>query len=218
MIITLLTVMLSLGAASYYAGMDGGVTFNTVIAGTGYRSYEYDWGTGYRFSFPFVVTFNDNIALETGLAMYGKNYRYFQNTESGSVKQTNFDLTVENGFISFPLLLRYYLPLGNFDFYTAIGGWMGVWVYGSREGFVVNANSKKESVDEKTNLSLYNRFDAGAALKLGVDVDFGSCRAYVEGEYGLSLTDMNKNQKHASYPVHNSTFSVTFGCLMEVGK
>lgn len=217
-ILTLLSVMLGLSAASYYVGAEGGVTFNTVIAGKGYRSYEYDWAVGCKASLPFVVQFNDNFALETGLSLYGKSYSYLQKVDASGEKQTNFDLSVKNGFMSIPLLLRVYIPVGKFDFYAAAGGWLGFWAYGSRKGSVMNGNDKSESVEEKTDLSLYNRFDAGVSAKLGFDVDFGPVRGYVEGEYGLTLTDMNVRQKHGSFPVHNSTFSLTVGALMEIAK
>lgn len=218
-ILTLLMVMLSLGAASYYVGAEGGVTFNTVIAGKGYRSYEYDWAAGYKASVPFVVAFNDNFALETGFSLYGRSYNYTQKVDlSDGTKQTNFDLAVRNGFMTIPLLMRVYVPVGEFDFYASLGGWVGFWAYGSRKGSVMNGNDKSESVDEKTDLSLYNRFDAGVSAKLGFDVNFGSFKGYVEGGYDLSLTDMNVRQKHGSFPVHNSTFSVTLGVLMGIDR
>ncbi len=218
-ILTLLSAMLGLGAASYYVGAEGGVTFNTVAAGRGYRSYEYDWAVGYKTSVPFVVQFNDNFALETGLSLYGRSYNYSQKVDlSDGGKQTNFDLAVRNGFMTVPLLARVYIPVGEFDFYASLGGWIGFWAYGSRKGTVMNGNDKSESVEEKTDLSLYNRFDAGVSAKLGFDVDFGPVRGYVEGEYGLTLTDMNVRQKHGSFPVHNSTFCVTIGALMEIAE
>ncbi len=217
-ILTLLCVMLALPAVSYYVGADGGVTFNTVIAGKGYRNYEYDWGTGYKASIPFVVEFSDNLALETGFSLYGKSYNYSQKVETGETKQTNFDLSVRNGFVTLPLLVRFSVPFGKFGLYSSLGGWVGFWAYGTRSGSVVNGNDNSESVSEKSDLSLYNRFDAGVSAKLGFDVDLGPVMGYVEGEYDLALTDMNVRQKYGSFPIHNSSFSVTVGALVEIAK
>lgn len=218
-ILMLVLASFSLSAAVYYVGAEGGVTLNTVIAGKGYRDYKYNLGVGYKVSVPFVVEFTDNLGLETGLSVYGKYYRYSQVVNAYGKKQTNFDLDVRNGYLSLPVAFRLSVPVSSsFDIFTTLGGFMGFWVYGNRSGSVVNGNSAKESVNEYTDLSLYNIFDAGVRATLGAGMSFGPFLGYLEGEYCLSLTDMNKSQKYGSYHIHNSTFLVTLGILWGINK
>lgn len=211
--------LVSLNAATYYVGADGGATLSTAVAGKGYRNYTYSYGVGYKAGVPFVVMFNDNLGIKTGVSMYGKYYRYSQTVTGYSGEpQTNFLLSIKNGFLEFPIALKADLPLNGFDLYFTAGGYVGAWLYGNRSGSVHNGNSKAENVSEDTDLNLYNRFDAGVSVSVGGGIEFGQFVGYVEGEYALSLTDMNKSQKFGSFPVHNSTFAVTLGLLWGINK
>ena len=214
----LLCAVLTLSAATVYVGAEGGVTFNTVLAAKGYRDYSYSPAAGYKVSVPVVVTFNDNMGLETGLAVYAKNHGYSQTVSASGTRQTNFDLSISNGFVILPLLFRFSIPVKQFDIYASVGGFAGCWVYARKAGFVLNGNAKKENVDTMTDLSLYNRIDAGVSAKLGCDINFTSFQGYIQGEYDLSLTDMNRSQKHGGYITHNSTFCVTLGILWGINK
>ncbi len=216
-ILLLLSVMLSLSAATYYVGADGGMTANTVISGDGYRNYKYDARVGYRASLPVVVMFTDNLGLDTGIAVYGKYYNASQTVMNGIKSQENYNLNINNVFIELPLAFRASLPLGaSFDAYFSVGGYLGWWIYGQRTGSVINMNEVKENVNEKTNLSYYNRLDAGASTKIGFGYSFSSFRAYVESECALSITDMNRSQTYGSFPIHNFTYAVTLGLLWRV--
>lgn len=218
-LLSLLLTALTLSAATFYTGAEGGLTFNSIAASKGYRSYDYGMAMGFKASVPVVVTFSDNLGLETGISFYSRNYSYSQNVKNDSGEmQSNFDLVIQNGFITLPVMFRFSIPAGDFDFYTSLGGFAGFWLYGKRDGSVRNGNDRTEEVSERTDLSLYNRFEAGVSLKIGADMNFGSFRGYVEGEYDFSLTDMNKDQKYGAYRVHNSTFSVTLGILWGINK
>ena len=217
-ILSLLLSVMTLNAATYYVGAEGGVTFNTVAAARGYRNYRYRSAVGYKVSIPFVVTFNDNLGLETGVAVYAKNHKYSQTVSASGTTQRNFDLIVNNGFVTLPLLFRFTVPMNQFDIYASVGGFAGYWVYARKTGVVLNGNSKEENVDTMTDLSLYNQIDAGLSAKIGAGISFGSFRGYVEGEYDFSLTSMNKAQKYGDYRVHNSTFSITLGILWGINK
>lgn len=218
-LLCLVLVTFSLNAATYYVGAEGGVAFNSVVANKGYRNYEYKMGVGYKASIPVVIKFNDIIGLETGVSVYGKYYKYSQEVVGyNNNKQTNFNLEIKNGFVTFPVALRLSYPISQFDIYTTIGGYLGVWAYGSRSGSVINGNEKSENVSEKTDLSLYNRFDSGVRVSVGTGVNFGSFYGYIQVEYDFSITDMNKRQKHGAYRVHNSTLLVTLGLLWGINK
>ncbi len=217
-LLSLVLVAFSLSAATYYVGADGGVTLNNVIAQKGYRNYDYSMGVGYKVSIPIVITFNDNLGLESGVSVYGKYYKYSQTVDAGGKKQANFDLNIRNGFLTFPVAFRLAFPISNFEIFTTLGGYLGAWVYGNRSGSVINGNDKSESVNEYTDLSLYNRFDAGVRSTVGAGVNFGQFLAYLQGEYDFSITDMNKRQKYGSYKIHNSTFLVTLGILWGINK
>ncbi len=218
-ILLLLSVMLSLSATTYYVGADGGMTATMVVAGEGYRDYKYSVGLGYKASVPVVIMFDKHLGLDTGISLYGKYYKSAQSIKSGSTSQDNFVLDVKNGFLEFPIALRAILPIGSsIDAYFSLGGYVGWWLYGVRSGSVMNMNDEKESVSEMTDLSYYNRLDAGISTKIGCGYSFDSFRLYGENEFAFSLTDMNKAQKYGAFPIHNITYSVTLGLLWRIDK
>ncbi len=214
-ICTLLVFLISLSASEYYIGADGGVTFNTVIAGSGYRDYKYDWRQAYKAEVTFAAALNNYFALESGISMYEKNYEYSQSVEYNN-NQTNFDYTIRNGFLSFPFSVRSSYPIKDFSFFLSLGGYVGVWIYGFREGTAINQNGREVDVSEKTDLSYYNDFDGGIRLRVGADYKFYSFKIYTALEYLYSISDMNKRQKRGAYPIHNSTFAITVGLLYRI--
>lgn len=217
-IIVFSAVMLTLGAATYYVGAEGGVTTNTVISGGGYRNYEYSWAPGYKASVPVIVEFNDTFALETGLSMYGKYYISSQMVTSGSYSFETYNLKVRNGFLELPASLRLTFRTNIADLYVSVGGYMGLWLYGSRSGKVMNLGAYYENVDEVTDLSLYNRFDAGLNAKYGFALNIGAFKIYAAIEMTYSLTDLNAGQKYNSSPLHNFTYSPQMGFLWGINK
>lgn len=217
-ILILFSVMLSLNATTYYVGADGGLTINSIVAGEGYRKYEYSAQLGYKASVSVVIMFTDNLGLNTGLAMYGKNYKGFQTVSVDGENQENYNLEINNGFLEFPVAFRASISLQRFDFYGIAGGYMGLWLYGNRSGKVMNGNNKAQDVNESIDFSLYNRFEAGLIATTGVAINFGCFKGYAQYEYSFSLTDMNKSQKHGSFPIHNSTSSITLGLLWGINK
>ncbi len=220
MILLLLTLAIcSLSAATVYVGGELGINSNSIIAGRGYSGYEYSAAVGADFSVPVVVEFTPNIALQTGLSLQEKAYEYTKNVKVKGETDTIFVYSVSNCFVELPLALRMSINFGGsrWGAFCTVGGYLGYWAYGTRSGNAYGFTSVRP-VEEETDLSLYNRFEAGVSLAGGVDVEFGSYDAYLLFGYSLSLTDMNKSQKYASYPVHNSTVSVAAGLLWGINK
>lgn len=203
----------TLSATDYYLGAEGGIAFNTVVAGKGYRNYKYSVSSGYKVSVPFTIMFTKNYGLDTGLSLYGKNYKYSQRVAvSSTSNQTNFNLKIENIFLELPVSFRLNFPLKSFDLYCSLGGYVGWWLYGDRSGTTINGNGNGEAVDEITDLSLYNRIDAGVSVEFGADINFYErFRSYIEAEIAFSATSMNKKQKFGAYLTHNATLSITLG-------
>ncbi len=220
MTLLLLTLALcSLGAATVYVGGELGINSNSVIAGSGYSGYEYSPSAGAGIAVPVTVEFTPHIALQTGLTFQWKAYGYTKNVTIKGEKNTIFSYGVNNGFMELPLALRLSINFGEsrWGAFCTAGGYLGFWTYGERAGDAFGFTSVRP-VEEETDLSLYNRFEAGVSLSGGIDVEFGKYEAYLLLGYSISLTDMNKSQKHASYPVHNSTVAVAAGILWGINK
>lgn len=220
MTLLLLTLALcSLSAAAVYVGGEVGINSNSIIAGSGYSGYEYSGGRGVDISLPVVVEFTPNIALQTGASFQMKGYGYMKNVTIKGEKTEILEYSVMNSFVEVPLALRLSLSFGGsrWGAFATLGGYCGYWVYGYRTGDAYGLTSVRP-VEEKTDLSLYNRFEAGLSAAVGADVEFGSFDAYLLVGYSISLTDMNKSQKYASYPMHNSTVTVAAGLLWGVNK
>ena len=218
--VILLALTLScLGAATVYIGGEGGLTLNSIIAGKGYGGYEYNTKASSSFSIPVVVEFTPSFGLQTGVSFVTKSYDYTKTVTTKGVASTILGYTCSNSFIEVPVAFRYSLTFGESRwgaFFTA-GGFAGFWAYGNRSGQVTGFTSV-QSVDEDTDLSYYNRFQAGVSASLGVECEFGKCDAYLSFGYALTLTNLNRSQKYDSFPVHNSTMTVAAGIMWGVNR
>ncbi len=220
MTLLLLTLALcSLSAATVYVGGEVGLSSNSIIAGSGYSGYEYSIGKGADISVPVVVEFTPNIALQTGASFQMKGYGYMKNVTIKGEKTEILEYSVMNSFVEVPLALRLSLSFGGsrWGAFAVLGGYCGYWVHGYRTGEAYGLTSARP-VEEETDLSLYNRFEAGLSASVGADVEFASFDAYLLVGYSISLTDMNRSQKYASYPMHNSTVTVAAGLLWGINK
>lgn len=227
-LLTLVLVVFGLSAATVSVGVEGGADYNTIIAGKGYRDYKYSGKFSYTVSVPVVVEFTPSLGLETGLSFTEKDYHYKRTTGTLQYAELSnldtIDYTLYNGFVSFPVAFRYTLSFGeesDLALYATAGGFVGYWVKGRRTGKVLGASLSvaSENIDEAVNFDYYNRFDAGLLATLGLKWQFSEkFDAFVEAGYSLSLTDMNKHQKHGSYPIHNSTVTISGGIMWGINK
>ena len=220
MTILLLTLaVFSLGAATVYVGGEAGGNTNAIIAGEGYSGYTYTPASGSSISVPVVVEFSYGMGLETGLSYVKKSYDYDKYIKVAGTEGTLFKYSVENGFLEIPVLFRYSFAIAGsrWNVFAAVGGFAGFWLSGMRTGAVYGFSSERP-VEEKTDLSYYNWFQAGVTASAGIGYSFTSCEVYVKAGYSLTLTDLNRSQKHASYPVHNSTVTVAAGILWGINK
>ena len=210
-IFTLMLVLCSLTAGSFYTGLEGGVGINTIISGKDYKGYNYGSSSGYTLSVPVIYEFNEWTGIESGLSFSGKNYtleRYYR----GSAM---VDLKMSNVFVEVPLLARFRTPAySGLALYGSIGGYLGFWAWGQQKGEAIGlAMPDTTPVDQKTDLSHRNRFEAGVEAALGCTIDFSRLRVQFGLRYALSLTDMNLSQEKGGYPLYNSTFTVGCGLM-----
>ena len=235
-LVLLVLTVFSLGAVTYHVGISAGGDLNFVVAGKGYRDYRYGAKVGFTGGIDFVLDFTKHLSLESGITYMNKNYSYKRSTSG----VTTVDYRVSNGYLLLPVEMRVTIPLpakvektvenedgtvstvtekgeSDFSLFLSGGGFVGVWLYGKRSGTVMGITGK-ESVDELTDLSVYNQFDAGFLVSLGVSMDIGKIDCYAKLGYMQSLTDMNKKQTYGSYPIHNSSVSLTLGALWGINK
>ncbi len=210
-IFTLLLVLCSLSAGSFYAGVEGGVGTNSIIRGENYKGYTYGSASGYTLSFPVICEFNGWAGFESGVTLGGKNYT-LERWYSGSAVE---DMRMNNVFIEVPLLVRFRTPAyQGLALYASLGGYLGWWSWGQMKGKAIGLEmTEMTSVDRQTDLSHRNRFEAGVGVAAGCTVDFSRLRVQFAVRYALSLTDMNLSQEKGGYPLHNSTFTVGCGLM-----
>lgn len=218
MLLVALLFVTSLSASTYYVGFDSGLVVTNIIAGSGYRNYEYKESSGYKVSVPIVMMFTDNFGLDTGVSLNWKNYNKSQTVKASGETQKNFDLDVRNCYLEFPIAFRSSVTIDELDLYCSVGGFLGALLYGDRTGQVINMNGTSEKVSEKTDLSLRNRFDAGVSVKLGAGINMGRFKFYYDVEYDYSLTDNFIWQRNGANHIHNSTYALTFGLLWGINK
>ena len=229
-LVLLVLTVFSLGAVTYHVGFSAGGDLNFVIAGKGYRDYTYGGKVGFTGGIDFLLDFTKSFSLESTVTYMNRGYSY-KRSASGV---TTLDYKVANGYLILPVAVRITFPLpsketdvteeeteagkkSDFSLFISAGGFAGFWLDGRRSG-TVKGISGSEDVDEETDLESYNRFDAGALVSLGVSADVGKFDIYLKLSYLQSLTDMNRAQAHGSYPIHNSTVSLTLGVLWGINK
>ncbi len=220
-LLLLVTALCSLGAATVYVGAEAGLNGNAIIAGKGYSGYDYTKMFGGSLSVPVVVEFTPNLALQTGASFVMKDYIYSKTITYQGQQGTVLGYVCMNGFAEIPFALRCSVNFGksNWGAFATVGGFVGFWAGGIRTGKVYGfMSSEAQDVEDDLDLDYYNKVQAGVSASAGFDVEFGSFDAYLSVQYALSLTDLNKTQKYAQYPVHNSTVTVAAGLLWGVNK
>lgn len=209
-----LLMVFSLSAAALSVGLEAGADWNGIIAGEGYRNYRYSNKTGFTVSIPVLLELMPSLELETGLSYTMKNYGYSRTVEDDSASVRTLDYSRYNHFIEVPVALRYTDTLGggSVSLFASVGGFFGLWVYGSRSGYAysISRNPGLIPFDEKTDLENYNICQAGVSASLGVKFKLSDrADSYIRAGYCLALTDLNRAQKYGSYPIHNSTVTLT---------
>lgn len=227
-LMAVLLVVLSLGAeVKYSVGFEAGPDYNMVIAGKGYRNYEYKGGLNLTASVPVLIEFTPSLGLQTGISYSEKQYDYkraAKNSLMGSAYVVDtIDYTLYNEFLELPVAFRYTFNFGESDWavYGTAGGFVGWWLRGRRMGLAYSTalEAGLTQIDESVNFDYYNRFEAGINASVGVRWQFAQkWEAHVQFGYSLALTDMNRYQKHGAYPIHNSTFSITGGIMWGINK
>lgn len=210
----LILTVVSVYGSSVSIGLESGMDYNMIAAGKGYKDYIYSGKFGFTASIPVLIEFTPSLALETGLSYYMKNYGYSRTATDDSVSIKTLDYACYNHFLELPLAFRYTcnIPGSKLSLFASLGGFCGFWVYGSREGYIYSVSTKPGLIpfSDITNLESYNVFHAGLLTTLGAQWKFSKrLRASVRAGYSVMLSDLNKREKYGSYPVHNSTVTLT---------
>lgn len=210
-IFVLMLVLCSLEAGSFYAGVEGSAGTNLIISGENYKGYTYSSASGYTLSVPVIYEFNEWVGFESGVSLGGKNYT-LERYCGGSVIQ---NMKMNNVFIEVPFLARFRTPAyEGLALYASFGGYLGYWSWGQMKGEAMGLKMTEVTpVDQKTDLSHRNRFEAGVEVASGCTIDFSRLRVQFGIRYALSLTDMNLSQDKGGYPLYNSTFTVGCGFM-----
>ncbi len=216
--LTILTLAFSLSALGCRVGASAGLSVNSVIAGKGYRNYEYGEKSGLFLSADLVLDLDSLFGIETGIGYIGRNYTVSRKAAYAGSESTVLSYTVSNSFLLVPLQLRFTLSVLGSDggdrlmVLSSVGGYASWWLTGRRRGKELTL-SYSADVDEKTDLDLYNRFDGGLLTSLALVLESGDTQWNFRLSYLLSLTDMNRHQDYGAYPIHNSTFIFSSGIL-----
>lgn len=217
-VIFFILAVFSAYAVGVSSGFEAGADYNMIIAGRGYRNYAYSGKFGIAATVPVLIEFTPSLSIETGLSYYMKDYGYSRTAVDDQKEVMTLDYGCFNHFLELPLAFRYTLALqdGGLSLFASAGGFIGLWIYGSRSGYAysVSVEPALTPFSGKTELGNYNIFHAGVSASLGLKWKFkegmdGSLRA----GYSLTLTDLNKAQRRGAYPVHNTTVSLT-GAVM----
>lgn len=177
------------------------------------KSYTYDYNyskkTGLSVEIPVQYNFCDWFGLRSGISYVQKGYK---------LTRTNYKNIYENAldhYFHFPLMTNYSFGSEKFRGFLNLGGYLGFWFAGSREGssnqFISSTPVYKYSENYEFDERRDNQFDAGFCSSIGILYRLSSYfELSMEGLCYYSLLSTTKNNK-ANIPKYNTTYSIQFG-------
>ena len=110
-------------------------------------------------------------------------------------------------YIDIPVLLKIAFGQSNVKPYALVGG---------NIGFLMSAKvSNGESVDVKDS---FESLDYGLNFGAGVSIPAGSNQFFIEGQYGLGLADITKDEDGESTSDKNKGIQIKAGILFPLGQ
>ena len=198
------------------AGVFGGFANNSHIINVLYATdMKYTNGDGYSAGISLAYRTSSWLTLHADIALLQKNYRLDRDNRFLSFVYTE----ATNNYLSVPLMAE--LSIGKvFRVCGMVGGYMGYWLSGHRQGqsltvtYLITNNEKDTFFDEDYtfNEERDNRFDAGIIFG-------GAIRCAIAHKIDLSaelrwyygLTDIQRQYMTNLNPRYNTTRVIQFG-------
>lgn len=193
LVLTLVVIAFATGAfAQLSGGLKAGVNLSNQKIKLDSESDKGDMKVGFLVGGYLVATLSDNIALQPEL--------YFS---SMGTKDSDADASINLGYISVPVLLRYNI---NEQFNIHLG---------PQVGFLLSAKAKQdgESADVK---DAYKGIDFGAAVGLGAD--FGAINASLRYYQGFSNIGEFEDTGFDDAKLSNSAIQIAVGYRLFGGE
>ncbi len=189
-------------ASQWQIGFDAGYLLSGVKASTGYRKdTSYDAYHGYSVSVPLLYCFDGGFAIETGIRLAERSYRYVHTYDGEMV----IDVHEHNAYLEIPLIAQKSWKVDRFSFSLGLGGYLGLLVYKAEGGFILKSTSYPDwnltyfSLKEIDNSD--NLFEAGLSVKVSALYEIArNISIFFESRGDFSLTPIErKYQENQSF-------------------
>ena len=225
----MLALVLGFGSFVYaldlLVGIEGGYTHNILNTSTGNRAFtSYNDRGGFLAGVPILLSFNQNLALGTGLRYIQKNYQYERDFLDGYPMHSDYT----NGFLQIPVFADISADIAALRLSFDLGAALGFWLHSNREGVMrvmydnpydpdyVQMESFNESVAFDNTRD--NRFDAALFAGIGVKFTIKSFTPFITAQFHYGLTDLQNNYMENQVPRYNNTITVQMGVLYSLFK
>jgi hypothetical protein len=210
-------------AADLTVGIEGGLTYNTLNASTGYRAFTaYDNGTGFLAGVPVLVSFNEYLAMGSGLRYIQKNYQYRRDFLDRYPMYSDYI----NNYLQVPVFADISAEIARFRMFLDLGATVGFWLNSNRKGTLrgisdnpYNSNYvQTENFEERIEFNNIrdNRIEAALFTGIGVKYDMNLYTLSISAQYHYGLTNLQKNYMSNNVSQYNNTITVQVGALIKL--
>lgn len=234
--ICFLQVCLSAAQGQISLGLEAGMDRNQLYTNNSYQTFtNYISGNGFTIGIPVSYRVRNWFSVQSSLTYIQKNYEIVRSGFYAGIHQTN-----TNSYLQVPLEGHFSVGWKKLRVFADAGVYAAYWAAGHISGTEANilnpvdsvlfspqAPSNELSVDNPYNYSEKYAFDSrrdrrwewGLLAGVGISYQVSTVvQVYIEGRYGKSFSDQQKNYMLGQIPRYNQTSSGLAGIMVPVNR
>ncbi|MFN7118281.1 MAG: porin family protein [Saprospiraceae bacterium] len=184
-------------------GLRGGVLWTKAELEQGDDKFDNDYLMGYTGSLFAEIGISEAFAIQPEVVFLQKGYK--NTIEDDGI----YERKLMMNYLEVPVLAKWRIGSETIKAQLLLGPTFGYALDGT-----VKANGEKTDLD----LDDVTRLDIGVLFGAGFDIPLGPGSVFVDGRYGLGITNLNNAANADDFHWHNRTISVGVGYIYRIGK
>lgn len=202
-LILLMTGTLTYVQAQIGLGLRGGVMWAKAELEQHNDKTSNDYNLGYTGSLFAEISIANAFAVQPEVTFLQKGYKI-------NVKDDgNYERNVQLNYLEIPVLAKYRVGTDKIKAHLLAGPTFGYALDGT-----IKANGEKTDV----NFDNMKRMDIGVLFGASIDMQLGPGAIFIDGRYGLGITNLNDAANSSDFHWHNRTISAGVGYIYWLGK
>lgn len=217
-------------------GLEAGIDRNELYTNNSYQTYtNYISANGFTIGIPVSYRIHNWVSVQSSLTYIQKNYEIRRSGFYTGIRQNN-----TNSYLQVPLEGHFSLGWKKLRAFVDAGVYAAYWVAGHISGTEANILNPVDSalfspqepsnelnVDNPYNYNEKYAFDSrkdrrwewGLLAGAGISYQFSTAvQVFIEGRYGKSFSDQQKNYMLGQIPRYNQTGSGVVGLMVPVNR